>query len=56
VFSLSIALSRCRIALRPSGGSCIMSGVIRSGPGAWLSCGERLLYFWPRVLVVGGLV
>ena len=33
--SLSIALSRCRIALRPSGGSsCIMSGIIRSGPGA----------------------
>jgi hypothetical protein len=34
-FRLSIALSRCRIALRPSSGSsCIMSGVIRSGPGA----------------------
>ena len=33
--SLSIALSRCRIALRPSGGSFyIMSRVIRSGPGA----------------------
>ena len=33
--SFSIALSRCGIALRPSGGSsCITSGVIRSGPDA----------------------
>ena len=40
--SLIIALSKWRIALRPSGGSsCIMSVVTRSGPGAL--CGWRRL-------------
>jgi hypothetical protein len=39
-FSLIIALNRCSIALRPSGGRfCIISGVTRSGPGAL--CGWR---------------